>query len=134
VNEADWTKTVNGTTVLWLGIFFVGFLAFDSDLFSFAEPIIDFPQEWQLAWEIIAWGVWGVFVIDVVYKYKKSKNWKDFLENHWFDIILLIPFFRIFRLLRLLRLLKVFKITKVGLRGYKDYKKSNRVEKKSEDE
>ena len=36
-----------------------------------------------------------VFLVDVIFKYRAIGNWKIFLRKHWFDILLLIPFFRI---------------------------------------
>jgi len=130
MNEIIWAHSVNGTTVIWLVIFFVGLFAFDSDLFGFEEPLIDFPEEWQLYWEILSWIIWLVFALDVYFKYRSSENWKIFLKKHWFDIILLIPFFRILRVLRLLRLLKTLKFARVGLSGFKAYRKSKSLKKK----
>ena len=80
-------------------------------------------------WHVISWIIWIVFAVDVYFKYKASGNWKVFLRKHWFDIILLIPFFRILRLLRLLRLLKTLKLLRVGLNGYKAYKKTKKLKK-----
>ena len=121
MNQKSWTKAVDGTTVLWLAIFFVGIFSFDSDLFGLEEPLIDFPQDLKNPWEIVSWIIWGVLLVDVIFKYRASENWKEFFRKHWFDILLLIPFFRILRIMRLLRLLKV---AKVGFGGYKTYKKS----------
>tara|TARA_B110000438_G_C15304919_1_gene432781 strand:- start:16 stop:405 length:390 start_codon:yes stop_codon:yes gene_type:complete len=129
MNQIAWARSVNCTTIVWLVVFFIGLFAFDSDLFGFNEPLIDFPSEWKPAWELISWVIWGIFVVDVYFKYRDSENWKSFLKNHWFDIILLIPFFRILRILRLFRLLKTMKLFKVGLSGFKAYKKSKNMKK-----
>ena len=118
MNEIVWARSVELTTIVWLVIFFVGLFAFDSDLFGYEKPLIDFPSEWEFHWEVLSWIIWGVFVIDVYFKYKASENWKVFFRRHWFDIILLIPFFRILRVLRLLRLLKTLKFAKVGMSGF----------------
>jgi len=130
LNEQKWANAVDLTTVGWVTLFLVGLFAFDSDLFGFEEPLISIPEFLETPWEIIAWIVWGVFVVDVYFKYKASENWKVFLRKHWFDILLLIPFFRLFRILRLLRLLKTLKFAKVGLNFFKFYKKSKRFKKK----
>ena len=129
MNERKWAKTVDATTIVWLAVFFVGVLAFDTDLLGLEDPIIEFPTNFETPWDVISWMIWIVFVIDVYFKFNASENWKVFLRKHWFDIILLIPFFRILRLLRLLRLLKTLKLLRVGLSGYKAYKKSKRFSK-----
>ncbi|WP_371504283.1 hypothetical protein [Nitrosopumilus adriaticus] len=133
MNEHTWTNAVNTTTLLWLAVFFVGFLAFDTDLLGIEDPIIEFPEQLETPWDVLSWIIWMVFAADVIFKYRSSANWKEFLKKHWFDIVLLIPFFRILRLLRLLRLLKTLKFAKVGLAGYKAYKKSKRFKKNNSD-
>lgn len=129
VNQQKWAKAVDVTTIVWLGLFFVGLMAFDTDLLGLEDPIIDFPTSFETPWGVISWIIWGVFAVDVFFKYRASENWRVFLRKHWFDIILLIPFFRILRLLRLLRLLKTLKLLRVGLAGYKAYKKTKRFKK-----
>lgn len=131
MNEQRWTRIVDSTTVVWLVIFFIGLMAFDIDLLGLDEPLISIPKSFETPWDVISWIIWGVFAVDVYFKYKASKNWKAFLRNHWFDVLLLIPFFRILRLFRLLRLLKALKLLRVGLSGYKAYKKTKRLKKDS---
>ena len=130
INPASgkWVKTVDSTTVVWLVIFFIGLFAFDSDLFGFEEPIINFPTSLEQPWDIISWIIWGIFAADVYFKYREIGNLKIFLKKHWFDILLLVPFFRIFRVLRLLRLLKTLKFARVGINFFKAYKKSKRFQ------
>ena len=132
MNKQNWIRAVDITTVIWLGIFFVGLLAFDTDLLGLEDPIIEIPLHLETPWDIISWIIWGVFAVDVFFKYRASENWKVFLRKHWFDILLLIPFFRILRLLRVLRLLKTLKLLRVSLSGYKAYKKSKRFKNDSE--
>ena len=119
MNEKLWSRSVNGTTIFWLGLFFVGLFAFDSDLLGFEEPLIIIPEELEAPWEIISWIIWIIFVVDVYFKYRKSENWRAFLRNHWFDILLIIPFFRILRIFRLLRLLKTMKFSRIGIKAVK---------------
>lgn len=104
-------------------------MAFDADLLGLDEPLIDIPKSFDTPWDLITWIIWGVFAADVYFKYRSSENWKVFLRKHWFDVLLLIPFFRILRLLRLLRLLKALKLLRVGSSGYKAYKKTKRFKK-----
>ena len=134
LKQESWTKTVDITTLGWIVMFVVGFLAFDIDVlcldgteafipqsiinalapFCVEEPIIVIPESVQPIWQIISWIVWGVFLVDVIFKYRAIGNWKIFLRKHWFDILLLIPFFRILRVMRTLRLLRIVKVGKVA--------------------
>ena len=109
--------------------FLVGLLAFDSDLFGFEDPLLQLPDALAYYWDILSWVIWFVFAFDVFLKYRASENWKVFLKKHWFDIVLLVPFFRLFRVFRLLRLLKTMKFAKAGLGIFKVYRKSKRFKK-----
>ncbi|MEA3429696.1 MAG: ion transporter [Nanoarchaeota archaeon] len=40
----------------------------------------------------------GFFVVDLVFKWKKSRNLKYFLKTSWLDILAVFPFYLIFRL------------------------------------
>ncbi|WOV92664.1 MAG: hypothetical protein R1F52_06020 [Candidatus Nitrosoabyssus spongiisocia] len=104
-------------------------MAFDTELFGYGEPIITIPEILANYWDIISCIIWFVFAFDVYLKYRESENWKIFLRKHWFDIVLLIPFFRLFRILQLLRLLKTLKFIKVGLGFFKMYRKSKKFKK-----
>tara|TARA_Y100000310_G_scaffold343908_1_gene453843 strand:- start:1601 stop:2134 length:534 start_codon:yes stop_codon:yes gene_type:complete len=33
-----------------------------------------------------------VFIIDVIFLYIKSENWKDFLKKYWLDVVAIFPF------------------------------------------
>jgi hypothetical protein len=52
------------------------------------------------------------FVFDLIYIYKNRKSTKDFFKQNWFDIIMLIPFFRIFKVGKIVRVLKISKTAK----------------------
>lgn len=135
-------------------MFVVGFLAFDTDVFCLydlgdtipqaiinglrpycvEEPLVSILGEWEGTWQAISWIVWGIFA-DVGMKYRAVGNWKVFLRKHWFDLLLLIPFFRIMKILRILRLLqtakaarayKTVKLVKVFRNYFRAYKKTKR--------
>ena len=124
-----WIQSVNIVTIGWVVFFLVGLLAFDSDLFGFKDPLLQLPDTLAYYWDILSWIIWSVFAFDVFLKYRVSENWKIFLKKHWFDIVLLVPFFRLFRVFRLLRLLKTMKFAKAGLGMFKVYRKSKRFKK-----
>jgi hypothetical protein len=50
-----------------------------------------------------------VFIIDLVFKYKRSRDIPNFLKTSWLDIIAVFPFFLIFRLIE-----EFVSITKLG--------------------
>ena len=52
------------------------------------------------------------FVFDLIYIYKNRNSTKDFFRENWFDIIMLIPFFRIFKVGKIVRVLKISKTAK----------------------
>jgi len=55
------------------------------------------------------WGDWfvlGVFVLDLIFKYKKAKNIPNFLKTSWLDIIAVFPFFLVFRVFETMGLIR----------------------------
>ena len=52
------------------------------------------------------------FIFDLIYIYKNRNSTKDFFRENWFDIIMLIPFFRIFKVGKIVRVLKISKTAK----------------------
>lgn len=41
----------------------------------------------------------GIFVIDLIFKYIRIRNFKNFIKTCWLDIIAIFPFFLIFRVI-----------------------------------
>ncbi|MDR5659642.1 hypothetical protein RH915_09055 [Serpentinicella sp. ANB-PHB4] len=59
--------------------------------------------------------VCGVFLIDLIYRYKYwEKSKKDFIKTSWIEMIAVIPFDIVFRFFRIARLLRVAKISRVS--------------------
>lgn len=97
--KEKWTKLVDIVTIIWLGIFMIGFFA--------TERIVHVCNILNVA-------ILSVFVADLVIIYKSSSNWRMFFKKHWFDIIMVIPYFRIFRIFRIFRVLKILRVAKVA--------------------
>ena len=112
-----WSYIVDASTVLWL-------VAFVSSLVVESESIKDLCG-------LVALLLLPVFICDLVLIYRQEESFKSFIKKRWFDVLLVIPYFRIFRVLRLARLLKFMKITKLkrALRVVRFTKKSKRVAK-----
>lgn len=109
-----WRTIVHVTTIVWLCMFVVGFFAFDADLIGM-EPPIHIPDEVEPAWDAINWTIWGVFVIDVYLKYRRSPDLRTFVRKNWLDLLLLFPFFRVLLILRVIRLIRMVRVASVGL-------------------
>ena len=120
-----WTTVVDLSTVAWFCIFVVGFMAFDADLVGL-EPLIKIPESYQTVWIVANWSIWGVFAVDVWFKYCRVRSPREFVRRHWFDLLLLIPFFRVLAILRVLRLLRMLRLARAGLGAYRAYRKAKR--------
>lgn len=48
--------------------------------------------------EIIDYIIIGIFIVDLIFKYKRSKSVPQFLKTSWLDIIAVFPFFLLFRI------------------------------------
>ncbi len=95
-----WDRFVDFVTVIWLVVFVVGFVA----------PSL-IPSNTQLILLV-------VFVADLGVKFRRDPEPRTFLRRRWFDILMVIPYFRIFRILKIVRLLRIFRILKL-LRMFK---------------
>lgn len=89
-----WDRFVDLISVVWVGIFILG------QIYS----------RWRYMCDNINIFLLSIFVADLVVKYRKVHNWKVFLKRHWWDILIVIPYFRIFRVLKSLRILRVLRI------------------------
>ena len=58
----------------------------------------DFMEEHRLVIEILDGIVVFVFVLDLIFKYIRIKNFPKFLRASWIDILAIFPFFLLFRL------------------------------------
>ena len=90
-----WDRFVDFVTVIWLGVFVVGFVA----------PAL-IPSNIQLV-------LLAVFVGDLVVKFRRDPDPRTFLRRRWFDILMVIPYFRIFRILKIVRVLRLLRILKL---------------------
>ena len=91
-----WDRFVDVVTFLWLGLFAVNLVA--------SQPVLGAVLFWCLP----------IYVLDLGVKYRRAGNLGRFLKQHWFSILMTIPYLRVLRLLRLLRLLRVLKMAGAG--------------------
>ncbi len=115
MKDKHWAALVDVATVVWIGFFIAGFVVKSA----------------------VAQGLCGkvmlcllpVFVADLVILSRKEENFKIFIRKRWFDVLLVIPYFRIFRVLRFARLLKIMRLlrAKKALGATRFVKKSKRT-------
>lgn len=110
-----WSRFVDIVTVIWLSIFITGFFS--------TKRIADVCNILNIA-------ILSVFVTDLVIIYRSSSNWHIFLKKHWFDILMVIPYFRVFRVFRIFRVLRLIRIAKAA-KAAKMATRSSRVIKLS---
>lgn len=94
-----WDRFVDFMTVIWLGIFAVGFVA----------PTL-IPSNTQLV-------LLAVFVGDLGVKFRRDPDPRTFLRRRWFDILMVIPYFRILRILKFVRVLRILKTLRIAKAG-----------------
>lgn len=99
INIQKWSKFVDIVTIIWLCIFGIGY-------FSKGE-IANICSLLNIA-------ILSVFLTDLALLYRKSGGWHLFLRGNWFDILMIIPYFRVFRIFRVFRVIRLLKFTKIA--------------------
>jgi hypothetical protein len=113
-----------------LVIFFLGFLAFDYEIFGLHDQIIAIPNEIEVYFEFVPWVIFIVLVFDLFLKYLiLEKNLKIFFQHYWLDVLMaaLIPILWPLKFMKMT--LKPFKIIKTSKFGYKANQKIGKLRK-----
>ena len=122
------SKFADTSVLFLLVIFFLGFLAFDYEIFGLHEQIIAIPHQMEVYFELVPWIIFIVLVFDLFLKYLiVDKNLKIFFQHYWFDIVMasLIPILLPLKFMKMT--LKPFKIIKTGKFGYKANQKIGKL-------
>ena len=122
------SKFADISVLFLLAIFFIGFLAFDYEIFGLHEQIIVIPHEMEIYFELVPWIIFMVLVFDLFLKYLiVEKNLKIFFQHYWFDIVMaaLIPILLPLKFMKMT--LKPFKIIKTSKFGYKANQKIGKL-------
>ena len=126
MKHQSWTNFVDLVTVFWLAAFTCGLLVSNEDTANLCK--------------LITFLLFPIFVTDLYFLFKRENDFRTFVKKRWFDILLVVPYFRIFRILkfaRLLRALKVIKFAKIlgftraGKKGQRVAKSAGRPDNKS---
>ena len=116
------------SVLILLVIFFLGFLAFDYEIFGLHEQIITIPHEMEVYFEFVPWIIFIVLVFDLFLKYLiVEKNLKIFFQHYWLDVVMaaLIPILLPLKFMKMT--VKSFKIIKTGKFGYKANQKIGKI-------
>jgi hypothetical protein len=122
------SKFADISVLILLVIFFLGFLAFDYEIFGLHEQIITIPHEMEVYFEFVPWIIFIVLVVDLFLKYLiVEKNLKVFFQHNWLDVVLaaLIPILLPLKFMKMT--VKSFKIIKTGKFGYKANQKIGKI-------
>ena len=107
-------------------LFFIGLLAFEYHSFGLKNPILPIPDEFKEFFEFLIWPILTLLALDLILKYRKTKNLKKFVKKHWIDIFMLalIPIFSIFKFLKIgSSVIKQLKTIKMGTKIFHKTKK-----------
>jgi len=74
--------------IIWVIVFFLSF-KFKNNIIHNILYIISF-----------------YYIIELIYLFIIYNNKKDFFKNYWFDIILLLPIFKVFKLFKHIKIIK----------------------------
>ncbi len=122
------SKFADISVLILLVIFFLGFLAFDYEIFGLHEQIITIPHEMEVYFEFVPWIIFIVLVFDLFLKYLiVEKNLKIFFQHYWLDVVMaaLIPILLPLKFMKMT--VKSFKIIKTGKFGYKANQKIGKI-------
>lgn len=122
------SKFADTSVLILLVIFFLGFLAFDYEIFGLHEQIITIPHELEVYFEFVPWIIFIVLVFDLFLKYLiVEKNLKIFFQHYWLDVVMaaLIPILLPLKFMKMT--VKSFKIIKTGKFGYKANQKIGKI-------
>jgi hypothetical protein len=122
------SKFADISVLILLVIFFLGFLAFDYEIFGLHEQIITIPHDMEVYFEFVPWIIFIVLVFDLFLKYLiVEKNLKIFFQHYWLDVVMaaLIPILLPLKFMKMT--VKSFKIIKTGKFGYKANQKIGKI-------
>ena len=65
-------------------------------------------------WRSFCYPCCQFYVLDLGVRYRRSGTLGRFVREHWFSILMVIPYLRVLRLFRLLRLLRLLRVLRIG--------------------
>ncbi len=92
MNKDKWASFVDLMSFLWLSVFSVGLFHNDNNT--------------SLLCNYINVALLPVFIVDLIFTYRRSESLQIFLKRRWPDVLMVIPYFRIFRVFRWLKFVR----------------------------
>lgn len=113
------TNLLDVLVIFLLILLLIGFLAFDYELLGFQNQIIPIPHGTEYYFELTAWVLFGILILDLYLKYKMIGSWKLFFTKKWLDVLttILIPI--LFPLKFTITFAKFYKFIKSSKYGFK---------------
>jgi voltage-gated potassium channel len=95
----------------------------------FADTFFKLPAEISRLLNIIDYTICFIFLLDFLYRFKKSKNKLNFMKWGWIDLLSSIPMIDFFRFGRIIRVIRIFRIIKAfkTLKMFVEYVFKNKV-------
>ena len=122
------SKFADISVLILLVIFFLGFLAFDYEIFGLHEQIITIPHDMEVYFEFVPWIIFIVLVFDLFLKYLiVEKNLKIFFQHYWLDVVMAALILILLPLKFMKMTVKSFEIIKTGKFGYKANQKIGKI-------
>lgn len=112
-----WSKAVDFVTVIWL-------LYFILDL---STSLI-----YNTYSTFFSYFIYTFFITDFIIIFITHNSKKQFFKENWFDILMVLPFFRLFRFLKILKMKKLRNLWKL-IKKSKKLKRSKKIVSESFD-
>ena len=110
-------KILDLIILVLVSLFFVGMLGSSFPGLNLEEPILSIPEELKSLLDFLIYPVIVLLIIDLVLKYRNTKDPKMFVKKYWIDIfmLVLIPVFSAIKFFKIgLTLTKQLKTVKMG--------------------
>ncbi len=101
-----WSHFVDAVSLIWLG-------AFTTSLVTYYTEIVTVSPSVLFVTDAITLFTLPVFVVDLTLKYRGADHSKAFFRNHWMDILLIVPYFRVLRALSLVKMLNFLRLSRI---------------------
>ena len=109
-----------------LAVFYFGVLLFtEYKTLGLDEPIVEIPIQIKQASNIALYVMLAMLSAELILKYMKIRNMRQFLKKYWLDVtmVILIPVFSGIKIFKTVQIAKKAKIIKYGFKAVDKTKK-----------
>jgi voltage-gated potassium channel len=73
---------------------------------------------WQRRLEVLSWGLWSLFLLELLIKFTLAPVKRRYVREHWLDVlVVLLPFLRFLRAARVLRATRTLPVLRLLIFG-----------------